>query len=951
MRARKLLLTSVMCGGLVAASGIGSGALAAAGKVLQPNSDWAISKLAAAQTGGAPYCALARRFSNNLILTMARNGQDETSVAIDFQKQALNNSQSYLITLKPGFGQERSFNVRPVSGKALVIRIGQDYAFHDALNRSGRLDVDISGESYAFSMSDYSEGQHKMGQCLAELVEPAAGQPDVMRPAPVRKMPVVPVSASAETASGNGMNTAPVAPAVAAAPAPSPVNDAQLQALREENLRLRNALERERRNYEDRYMREGQTSSLVAELSEKVNILQMENQQLSDQLKYQPEPESCVTGEPEMLDWSTDPAFERELSSLKDENLSIKQELAAMQAKNAMLEKQLAEKPAVDPAAVAAVESLRERLASLEEENGKLKATNASYEQGGVDVPVSLAQLRAVEDQLRSVKRDRDSLLGQIEAMRQGKSNGLLDISTDNWNLEQATKRFNEAEREIHRLGRELEEQRMQCSSQKKELEYMLFDPSVATKEQIARLTALEDTVREAKADLEAQKIAFGQQLASLKTEAENATMTLDIQRAEYEQKLAVLKDEMKGHEQEVAQSRQQLASMEKQLSEKSQSMSAEAESQIAALKLQLEKVETDRTVMAAQKAEYEQKIAMLEQQRITNEELAASSRQRIALLEKELENARQVASVNGGAKQQVEDRIVALVKKNEDLVYERNMLEQELQDVRKMALAGEGQTEQVDAKIASLMVENEQLIHERNMLEQERNRLSDQSHLLSQKISSLESSLANIQTAAGNNTQMKAIPAGLPAPVAAEPIDVAAGSSAYKDFGNVMEQTVAAAAPSASLMNAAALKTVLGHASIPVQGNVQRDSEGARDFVAYSWNSGSLYGSAEQQIMASPGQYDEMVGRYLAKTKARCQGDFASVPVVSERNGSMHISSHEIACIGAQGGASASVVFYNDGVKFTAIAHETGIDNMEAAMDVRDNLVGSLMQAQVASR
>ncbi|MCB9991279.1 MAG: hypothetical protein H6867_07845 [Rhodospirillales bacterium] len=1071
MRTRQWLLTTVMCGGLVFAGGMAKQAEAMSGKLLQPNSNWAISKLAAAQTGGKPYCALARRFSNNMILTMARNGQDETSVAIDFQKQTLNNTQNYFITLKPGFGQERSFNVRPVSGKALVIRMGQDYAFHDALNRSGQLDIDIAGDSYSFGLEDYADGQHKLGQCLAGLVEPAAGPSDMtpIPPAPAyTKVSSEPIPVQATPAVAQAPTPAPVAAPI---PVPAPVqvvdNSAELQTLREENMRLRNALERERRNYEDRFMQEGQTSSLVAELSEKVNLLQMENKTLQEQVAYTPAPQPLSCPEPVMPDMSAAEALEQQVKSLRDENLAMKQEIAGLQAKMQMQQAQLAEKaaaPAVDPAEAAVVDSLRERVGALENENRQLKATNASYAQGGGDVPVSLAQLRVVEEQLRHVQHDRDQLLSQINAMNSGKQQDRIDISSDNWNLEQATRRFNEAEMEIRRLSRELEEQRMHCSMEKKELEYMLFDPSVATQEQISRLTRLEEQVNQAQAILDEQVSVYEQKLASMESKADGNQEALAVQKAEYEQKLAVLKQELEGRDQEMSQvAQQKIALLEQQVAGRDAEIVATRQ-QIA----QLEERLTGKNVAVAQSDAAQQQIAVLEQQVAARTKEAADARQqiasledqlakrseevagtyqKIAMLEQKLAGDGQAASDAAQQKiatleselQQVKSEAATKVssaafdtlrQERDQLASQKQSIETELQQARSDAAAKvsssafdtlrqerdllasqkqsiESENVKLGAQIASLeqqlssvnvavaaqasekesaaeqdyaalVRENNELTVQKEALQQEKNRLADETHKLNKQILALEASMANdIQTAAGPiiDDPVPPVPktaavsmASMPAPVAAEPIDMhdaygdkvavantvsKAGVSggAYQDFGKSVDQTVKSIEPAGKLITASALQTVLSGANVAPHGNVQLESEQGRDFVAFSWDAGPMFGSAEQQIMAKAGMFDELSSMYLEKTKSRCQGDFAAVPAVSKESGSMRISSYEIACVSGQNGATASVIFYSDGNLFTTIAHETGLDAMDAAMDARDNLVHYLLQTQLASR
>ncbi len=788
MLTRKWFLTTVVCSGLFIAGGMANKAMAQTSMVLQPNSNWAVSKLEATQVGGTPYCALAQRFNNDLILTLARNSHDEGSVAIDFQKVALNNSQSYAVTLKPGFDQNRFFNVRPVSGKALVIRLGKDYAFHDALSRSGQLEVDISGESYNFNLPDLSEGQKKLTECLVNLVEPAAGTSS----APITPMPP---QKSYTTASSDNNISSP--PAKSAPPA--------LQAMREENMRLRNALERERRIYEDRYMHESQGSNMTAEINEKIRILEMENTQLKQQLAYSPAPPPVEPLSCPKPDNKISKEIKNELSLLRDDNLRLKQGIAAQKAKQALLERQLTEKTASDTSGEAAKDAIMVRLRThvrqLEEENRALKAASAT---GAIDTTsVSLAQVRSLEEQLRYVQQDRDKLLGQIESVAQGKEGKLLNISSDNWNLEQASRRFNEAEREIRRLGRELEEQRTHCAMEKKNLEYMLFDPEIAKEEQISKLIQLEK------------------------------------QNIEFEGKVTVL---------------------------------------------ELEQIE------------YEQKVLLLEQ------DIAANS--------------------NNNTPSEYTARIA--------------MLETELEESRLAALQNTAPTAEFNA------------------IRQERDMLADQKNQLSMEVASLESVLASIQTSTGT-------PASPPPPVMAEPVSLQNDNNVayYNEQETYQYQAAApraAIAPTATvgnLITATALKAILDQAQVPVQGPISQAEGTAEDsnFVAYSWDTGTSFGSAEQQPLGNINRFDELAHNYLENTRSRCQGDFAAVPVMAEQAGAMRVSSYEIACINAQGGASASVVFYNDGNLFTTIAHEAGLEGMDGAMDIRDRLVNLLMQTQIASR
>lgn len=905
---RKWLLTTVITGGLVAAS-CGGNAFAQSGKLLHPNSGWAVSKLAAAGTGASPYCALARRFNGNIILTVARNGADESSVAIDFQRQALENGRSYQVTLDPGFKQHRSYNVRPVSGKAMVVRLGQDYAFHDALNRSGKLSIDISGEVYSFHLPDFADGQTQLAGCLAGLVQPAAGKatPTPMPSQSTAQLSSTPLEpAQRSTRSGQrviaqaDIQADPVARADAPSPAVSASGSSsdEMLSLREENLRLRNALERERRVYEDRFMKEGQSSSQVAELSERLQILERENNDLRQQLTYEPVAQeqpmsvlSCAPDENAAKNSAAVASMASEMDLLRNENERLKQLLMEQKAEMALLEQKITTasshvdtSSAADTAAQdAIIDRLSSRVRALEEENRAMKQAQAMNAGAG---NVSLAQLRSLEEQLRYTQDDRDKLARQIANIKNGKGDELMSISSSNWDLEQATQRYNEAEKEIRRLSRQLADQRAECAGEKKELEYMLFDPEVATEEQISKLIDLETQLDDVTRRYEEQASLHEAEIQSLKAKAEAGSVP-----------------------------REQLASLESEI----------------------QTLAKEKSALAIEKDLLAQKVASLE------------------------------ASL--AARAQDDYQLQALMQEKKALAAERASLERKVSSLE----ASLAERAQDDHQLQALMQEKKALAAERATLER--------------KVSSLEASLANIRTSSGNSrseiTEADTFVSPQPEPVQVELIGEATPSykpAAAAEFerqektalygrdagaydqptelamntepptvGQAMQRAASASMSNALFSTTKDISAILGHAQIPVQGKVK--AEDIADGKAFSWDTGRLFGSAEQKPLNDVTGFESMTQAYLSNTKKRCDGEFAAIPVLSEQQGSMRVSTYDIACITEDGGAAASILFYNQSGVFNTYAHETGMDSMDLAMDARDKLVDTLMDADIAMR
>lgn len=570
MRIRTFLLSTALITGLVI-SAAPAGAQTAPKVSYKPQGEWAVSRIAAKAEGKVPYCTMARRFGENVIMTFARNAKDETSLTFDFQPNTLAKGQSYYVTLTPHSDESRAFDVSPVSDKAMVIRLGQDHAFHEALKKSGVLAVDIAGLRYDFNVPDMDKGYQDLEGCIGSMVEPAAGgtpEAESILAAPV-------------TASSSDFPT----------PVLHEAGPSESEALQEENMRLRNALERERREYEDRFMKESAGSSQVSEVMEKVRMLEQEN----NNLKYQLADARSMSGaaqktapqapaEPVACTPTVDPAVSLELGALREENSRLKSDLAAQ--KTAMIEMEMsasgaksadAAKVANDTATIARLQS---RVDELMSQNSKLQSdlsmaqmqsqsAQASVISTSAESSISVAQLRSVESQLKSVEEERDSLRKQIESFSSGKEDGLLKLSSSDWNLEQATRRYNEAEREIRRLGTQLEQARSRCTAEKKEIEYMLFDPNIATQEQISKLMSLEAEVVSAKAELArkdtevGEKIAsYEQQIAALQGQAASAQdlALIKSDRDYLSQKLAILESEKLALEQRLAESIQPAA-------------------------------------------------------------------------------------------------------------------------------------------------------------------------------------------------------------------------------------------------------------------------------------------------------------------------------------------------------------------------------------------------------
>jgi hypothetical protein len=150
-----------------------------------------------------------------------------------------------------------------------------------------------------------------------------------------------------------------------------------------------------------------------------------------------------------------------------------------------------------------------------------------------------------------------------------------------------------------------------------------------------------------------------------------------------------------------------------------------------------------------------------------------------------------------------------------------------------------------------------------------------------------------------------------------------------------------------ARLITAAELEKFLGP-DVTLKDGITRIDAGSG--VAYSWQSGSLSGRAEQQKLGDPAGFDGQVSKYLDTSKERCNGAFAAKPDLKKEENGVVVSAYEIACVSEAGSTSASVLFFSQSDMFTTIAHEGSLDDMDAGMDIRDKLADKLLQSNIAS-
>lgn len=345
MRMRHLLLTSAACGALFATASYVPHANAQKGVFLSPVSQWAVTKVDGQGTGGG-YCAVAKRYESDAIMTIARNSDTETSFALDLQKPVFSVSDFLEVTLDPGAGEQRTFKVEPVSSQAFVVKLGRDEPFFDAIDRTGILRVEAAGHPYVFNISDVDDGQTKLTACLASSVQPAAGdESEDEASLSISPFPTKTTSknndgvinelkeriASLKDQNDSLKDSIADIDVAATAAAPSDASTPEAQALRAENLRLKAAL---------------QTGD-IAKQDEKIKLLEAENKRLRSSASQDSELSAQIIDLQERIDALIEENIALEQRSRGGEMFKLSSyegDIKQLEIENASLRKALSER-------------------------------------------------------------------------------------------------------------------------------------------------------------------------------------------------------------------------------------------------------------------------------------------------------------------------------------------------------------------------------------------------------------------------------------------------------------------------------------------------------------------------------------------------------------------------------------------------------------------------------
>lgn len=503
-----------------------------------PAKKWEVTEAAKGREG-APTCTVANQFNNGFIMQFAGTKDGFTNVNIDFRQATFKANKEYDVNYTIPGAVEKSLPTKAFGDSLLVTDLRGQKEFSDALRASGVLDVAIGDNSFRLYLTGFGASMDAFTKCttpaqMAAVAHPAPAAPPASDAAPeeIAKIPEVKAPEGA---------VAPPPPLVAYAPPASLERGASENSsvadpakLRPDSSRARytEKLAQELKDESQKFKPEGNApevdSSGAAAIPSAVSSAKPDESS-SAQIKP-PSAEELMaqpaTAEAKEIAPQKSPAQSEMPPRITKSAVTIP---AMKVTKNEPIRAQADLTAFGNKTAAADPQMMDDRAASVAE-----IAPSAGTETKGDDAPVAsvapvavsappsedFVQLRnkiaELEEKLAEATKEKEMLDSELKSALQDSQQERLSVSSDNWNLERATMKFNEAELQIKRLGRQLQSQKAQCDMEKKELEAMLFDPRLTNEQQLAKLSSLEEELDRVKSEIVTQQRTYEERIRLL---------------------------------------------------------------------------------------------------------------------------------------------------------------------------------------------------------------------------------------------------------------------------------------------------------------------------------------------------------------------------------------------------------------------------------------------------
>lgn len=135
-----------------------------------PKGGWEVGTVNPEDAGSA-YCAMVGHFDKHVVFAIARNPDGFNSIALDFRDRFFEPGQMYPVKIDLDGAASKEFEGRAGSDRSLIVQIGKENSFFEALQRSSDISFSLPTLQIAFPLNRFTASYNKLVNCSGELRE------------------------------------------------------------------------------------------------------------------------------------------------------------------------------------------------------------------------------------------------------------------------------------------------------------------------------------------------------------------------------------------------------------------------------------------------------------------------------------------------------------------------------------------------------------------------------------------------------------------------------------------------------------------------------------------------------------------------------------------------------------------------------------------------------------
>ncbi len=533
--ARKLIATSILTACLATTCLSYNGAAASDPELyFYPAKKWVVTKVEGEAQDSV--CRVSNEFNNGFRMEFTGTRAGFKEVGVDFRSKTFEKGKKYEVVYQVPGVERKIIPGRATKTNMLVSDLRGKADFAEALKTASVLDFQIVNNEFRMYLTGFSKAMEEYNNCLFPPPPAMASIDQVENPPELieQRQAAIEAQEKAEAAlNAKDSMDAPIETYAMEVPAEEAAPPAQSE-LDEIIAASEPSEEQKKKDMEDIVAKAtsmaddykaGKSPSANDEPAQ-AEKPQRYTEQLAEELKresekYKPEPKKSKSNEMEL---NSKAAPSEDVVSVAEAPASAPAEEPIKAAKAEPVKESVTIPAYKVNKEVARVEADFTQVgkAPVEQGSGVDDSSLDSIEtsSGSMDLRMKLKEL---EQEVYSLRKENKMLDQELKVSLKDSEEERMSVASDNWNLERATMRYNEAERQIMRLGRQLQTFKQQCEYEKQELKTMLFDPKVTEQQQIAKLSSLEEELSRTKSELEMTRRRYEERIRILQDQLESA--------------------------------------------------------------------------------------------------------------------------------------------------------------------------------------------------------------------------------------------------------------------------------------------------------------------------------------------------------------------------------------------------------------------------------------------